>query len=338
LTGYRNTIEAQANPAIPSMETIAHYEQADSITHELPIAHSCDLPIAQDGEPPNRPVLSDKSIVESLSPILSVPAEEADEQVKTNDRERDWADLFYEEVLERPLRDRQKRRRINRECKRILTDISQDPRVPNTDAAREILIDAFHRVKGYEPYSFGIMSADYGERAIEWAIDVYDARRRATLTDTPHVSSDLSDDTPEPQNVPTPSREEVDATLLEAWSEERWQDWADQHIADLMKVRQMLVDKGFGFEPYTRAEIASMRSSFQMPQTDAEKLDWLRNRVADHASRKEVHRPIDRQPSKPIPENPDERIARLKARGVQVDDSQSHLVRFSLREIFAAVR
>ena len=32
LTGYRNTIEAHpTDPAIPSMETIAHYEQADSI-------------------------------------------------------------------------------------------------------------------------------------------------------------------------------------------------------------------------------------------------------------------------------------------------------------------
>ncbi|MBI1926171.1 hypothetical protein HYR99_18210 [Candidatus Poribacteria bacterium] len=54
-----------------------------------------------------------------------------------------------------------------------------------------------------------------------------------------------------------------------------------------MKVRQMFVDKGFGFEPYTEAEIESMRATFTMPQTDAEKLDWLRNRVDNHAERKE---------------------------------------------------
>ncbi|MBI1928946.1 hypothetical protein HYR99_32460, partial [Candidatus Poribacteria bacterium] len=74
-----------------------------------------------------------------------------------------------------------------------------------------------------------------------------------------------------------------------------------------------------------------MRTQFTMPVTDEEKLDWLRNRVDDHAERKEVHRPLDRQPSKPIPERPDERLAWLKARGVQVDDSPSQLVRLSLR-------
>ena len=165
------------------------------------------------------------------------------------------------------------------------------------------------------------MAADYGERAIEWAIDFYDARRRATLTATPSESSDLSDTSSPEANAPTPSREEVDAALLEAWSDEHWQKWADQHIADLIKLRQRLVAMKVGLEPYTEAEIADMRSSFQMPQTDAQKLDWLRHRVTDHASRKEVHRPIDRQPSKPIPESPDERIARLKGRGVHVEES-----------------
>ncbi|MBI1928374.1 winged helix-turn-helix domain-containing protein [Candidatus Poribacteria bacterium] len=336
LTSYQDTIEAQANPAIPSMETIAQYEREDSITGELPIAHSCELPIAQGSEPHNRPVLTDKSIVDSLSPVIPVPEEEKTaEQVETN-RERDWADLFYEEVLERPLRDQQKRRRINRECKRLITDIAADPRVQSPEAAREILIDAFERVKGYAPYSFGIMSADYGERSIEWAISSYDARKRATLTDTPSDSSDLSDTSNPETNAPQPSRAEVDAALLEAWSDDRWQAWADQHVADLIKVRQRLVAMKVGLEPYTESEIESMRAKFTMPQTDEERLDWLRHRVDDHAQRKEAHKPLDRQPSKPIPESPDERLARLKARGVQVDDSQSHLVRCTLREIFAA--
>ena len=267
---------------------------------------------------------------ENLSPVILVPGEERDEQVEEK-RERDWADLFYEEVLERPLRDQQKRRRINRECKRLIGDIAKDPRVQSPEVAREILIDAFQRVKRYSPYSFNIMSADYGERSIEWAIEEY--RDRVNLPQGASDSSDLSDTSSPETNAPQPSRAEVDATLLEAWSDDRWQAWASQHVADLVKVRQMFVDKGFGFEPYTEAEIASMRTQFTMPQTDDEKLDWLRNRVADHASRKEVHRPIDRQPSKPIPESPDDRLARLRARGVQVDDSQSHRVRFSLKEL-----
>jgi len=259
LISYRSPIEAQANPAIPSMETIAQYEQADSITRELPIAHSCDLPIAQSCEPHNRPVLIDKSIVDSLSPVIPVPEEKTAEQVETN-RERDWADLFYEEVLERPLRDQQKRRRINRDCKRLIGEIASDERVQSPEVAREILISAFQRVKGYDPYSFNIMSADYGERSIEWAISSYDARTRATLTDTPSDSPDLSDTSNSETNVHKPSREEVDAALLEAWSEEHWQKWADQHVADLVKVRQRLVAMKVGLEPYTEAEIEWMRA------------------------------------------------------------------------------
>ena len=262
--------------------------------------------------------------LDNLSPVTPVPEEEkTDEQVKEK-RERDFADLFYEEVLDRPLRDLQKRRHINRECKRLIGEIASDSRVESIDAAREILIDAFQRVKGYAPYSFGIMSADYGERSIEWAIEKYHDR-----VNLPQGTSDSSDET----NAPQPSREEVDAALLEAWSDERWQEWAAGHVADLMKVRQMLVDKGFGFEPYTEAEIASMRTQFTMPVTDEEKLDWLRNRVDDHAERREVHKPLDRKPTQAIPENPDERLARLKARGVQVEDSQSHRIHFSLKEM-----
>lgn len=256
---------------------------------------------------------------ENLSPIIPGPGEEkTDEQVETN-REREWADLFYEEVVERPLRDNQKRRRINRDCKRLIGEIAADPRVESPDAAREILIDAFERVKGYAPYSFGIMSADYGERSIEWAIQAHQTRTETPLETS--VSPDLSDISTPEANVHKPSRAEVDAALLETWSDDRWQEWADQHVADLVKVRQRLVAMNVGLEPYTEAEISDMRATFTMPQTDEEKLDWLKDRVSDHAERKEVHKPLDRQPSKPIPERADERIARLRARGVQVEES-----------------
>lgn len=270
---------------------------------------------------------------DNLSPVIPVPEEKTDDKVETN-RERDLATLFYEEVLERPLTDSQKRKRINRDCKRLISDIASDERVGDIDLARDVLIDAFSRVKGYSPWSFGIMTADYGERSIEAAIKAHQTR-----TETPPEASDSPDlsDTSNPEpNVHTSSREEMDAALLETWSDSRWQEWADQHVADLVKVRQMFVDKRLGFEPYTQAEIADMRSSFQMPATDEERLDWLRDRVSDYAERKEVHRPLDRKPTQAIPESPDDRLALLKARGVRVDDSPSHLVRYTLREIFAA--
>lgn len=252
---------------------------------------------------------------ENLSPVIPVPEEEKTaEQVETN-RERDLADLFYEEVLERPLRDRQKRRRINRECNRLIADIAADPRVESPDAAREILIDAFQRVKGYAPYSFGIMSADYGERSIEWAIQTH--QTRLETSDSP----DLSDTSTPETNVLGPTSAEIDAALLEAWSDDRWQEWADGHVADLVKVRQRLVAMNVGLEPYTEAEIADMRAKFTMPITDDEKLDWLRSRVEDHAERKEIPKPLDRQQPTAIPENPDDRLALLKARGVQVEHS-----------------
>jgi len=145
------------------------------------VSVEADLPVS-------RKDLSLDIYKDTLSPITPVPEEEkTDEQVEEK-REREWADLFYEEVLERPLHDRQKRRRLNRECKRLIGEIASDERVGNIEVARDILRDAFERVKGYAPYSFGIMSADYGERSIEAAIQATTSAKSpenvATLTDT----------------------------------------------------------------------------------------------------------------------------------------------------------
>jgi hypothetical protein len=127
---------------------------------------------------------------DNLSPSIPVPDEKMNEQVEEK-RERDLADLFYEEVLERPLTDSQKRQQIHRDCKRLIADIASDSRVGSILAARDVLMDAFSRVKGYDPYSFGVMTTDYGERSIEAAIKAHQTRTETPLSAETLGESDL---------------------------------------------------------------------------------------------------------------------------------------------------
>jgi hypothetical protein len=244
-----------------------------------------------------------------LSPVIPVPGEDKTDD-KGEKRERDLATIFYEDVLERPLTGRKKRKQVNGYFSELVKDLAE--RVGSLDIARAVLIDALHRVKGYAPWSHKIMDTDYGERSIEAAIKAMTTAKPSenvtTLTDTASDSTE-----PREPQIHTPSRAEVDATLLETWSDDWWQKWADEMVTERQRVRQMIIDSGFQTQPLTHAELTAYRQELtsQKPQTDEQKLDWLRNRVDDHAQRKETHRPIDRQPSKPIPESPDERVDML---------------------------
>lgn len=226
LTSYQQTIEAQAAgkvesppvsaPAIPSLETIAQYERAESITRELSRAQSCDPPIAQSCEPRNRPVLSDKGVVDFSPPPPSPEEKTIDRVASCVEREKDLADVFYSKVLGRPVTDSKTRRRVNRDFNRRLSDIAQDERVKSMSVAREVLIDAFHRVKRKVTpiWSPQVMTTGYGEEAIEEAIQAHPSAKPsetvATLTDTLRDSTEPCDELPDTQTTACPSPLSVD--------------------------------------------------------------------------------------------------------------------------------
>ncbi len=199
---------------------------------------------------------------------------------KENYERENFADDFYQTVLNRPLTNQMKRIGINKYFKRRLADIAADERVEDESQACGILRDAFVRVKQevYPIFSHKIFDVEFGESAIEKAICA--AQEDAGGDNSQDVC--VESDSPE-TDAPAPNTEEIDAALLETWSDERWDAWVDEQVAERGKVRQMICAQFPEREPFTQSEIDVMRQELvaRYPANGVQRLQWLGDRVGE---------------------------------------------------------
>lgn len=299
LVAYKDGIaeiehERAIHPGVPTVEQVDVYAQADIPQNQTQHAfsrgvkiydttcqnlrHSKDmLRIIKNKTLSSCDELKFREISKSSAEIRGSSKES---NTKKNEEREKFADAFYKIVLNRPLTNRKKRIGIEKYFKRLMADIAADERVEDEPQACEILKDAFVRVKQeiYPIYSHKIFDVEFGESAIEKAIVAAQEAARGEVPMDEGVESEL----PETE-APGPSQSEIDAALLETWSDERWEAWVDEQVDDRVKVREMICAQFPAQQPFTPSELADMRTELlaRYPADDAQRLVWLRQEVGN---------------------------------------------------------